>query len=161
MPGKVCRKCGHVSDYDQIAPEKCGGCGAYYAKVEAYINRRTPPTQTKKSVWAKVLRALIVAKNAPKQAEIEARSTQNTLVRTYTYRQQNQAVAAYQREAAELREEGFTPIDQLWVQGRWGCFAFFIAAVLCPLVIGFFALAYLIIVLPAGTLTVTYRRTEG
>src|ERR1700737_4153567 len=73
----------------------------------------------------------------------------------------SQAVAAtaFQADAASLAPLGYVPVSQVWAAGSWGCGAFLLAAILCILVIGFLIFVYLLIVKPAGTLTVPYHLT--
>jgi hypothetical protein len=82
----------------------------------------------------------------------------DTLIRTYRGRQQADAVAAFERDAAALGEEGYVPVSQSWAPGQWGCGAFLVALLLLFLLVGILIFIYLLIVKPEGTLTVTYAR---
>lgn len=78
-----------------------------------------------------------------------------TLVRRYTGNQ-SQAFAAFQREAKSLAQQGYEPSSQSWAPGTWGCGAFLVALLLCFLLVGILVFIYMLVVKPAGTLTVTY-----
>ena len=168
MERKKCLRCGHVrQEYETGRPEQCPNCGAFYAKVEAQLKngaQRKPPKQrpvksSGSSVIKKAAAALIAAKDAPRQAEAEARKHQNVLVRTYKGKQ-SEAIIAFQNDAAVLEHEGFEPSHQMWEDGKYGCAPFLLALFLSLLIIGIPLLFYLIIVKPAGTLTVTYKRVR-
>ena len=81
-----------------------------------------------------------------------------TIVRTYKGKQQADANKDFAKDAARLSREHYFPTTQSWAQGQWGCGAWLIA-VACILLIGFglLIIAYMLIVKPAGTLTVTYE----
>ena len=83
------------------------------------------------------------------------RTMQQTSVKTY---QGNQQLAArtYQEDAAKMATLGYIPTSQVWTPGTYGCGAFILALLLCFVVIGFLIFIYMLIVKPAGTLTVTY-----
>ncbi len=68
------------------------------------------------------------------------------------------AVEAFMIDAARMAESGYYPASQVWVPSSYGTTTFMISALLCIVVIGFFMLAYMLIVSPGGTLTVTYLR---
>ena len=57
----------------------------------------------------------------------------------------------------EMIEKGYQPVVQSWADGSWGCGSFLVALLLCFVVIGLVVFVYMLIVKPAGTLTVTYR----
>jgi hypothetical protein len=80
---------------------------------------------------------------------------QQTIVKTYKGKQQ-QAMEAYQADAAKMARQGYAPTSQVWAPGSYGCGSFIFAALLCFIVIGFIVFIYMLIVKPAGTLTVTY-----
>lgn len=79
------------------------------------------------------------------------------VVRTYKGKP-NDAMAAFQRDAASMAQSGYRPIAQTYAPGSWGAGAFIIALLLCLFLIGILIFIYLLIVKPAGTLTVTYQR---
>lgn len=79
-----------------------------------------------------------------------------TIIKTYKGNQE-QATAAFQKDVSEMETQGYYPISQTWVPGSYGCGAFLLALILCFLVIGILIFIYMIIVKPAGTLTVTYE----
>ena len=78
------------------------------------------------------------------------------IVRTYKGSQSG-AAAAFQRDAQRLASEGYFPVSQNWAQGSWGCGAFIVALILCFVLIGIIVFIYMLLVKPAGTLTVTYE----
>lgn len=79
-----------------------------------------------------------------------------TLVRTYRG-SEAQAMEAYRRDAAGLAQDGYHPTSQVWAPGTWGCGAFLFAFLLCVILVGIIVLIYMVIVKPAGVLTVTYQ----
>lgn len=79
------------------------------------------------------------------------------LVRVYRAHQQSDAVAVFQTDAASLSDHGYRPVSQSWAQGQWGCGAWFLALLLCLVLIGGLVFLYMLIVKPDGTLTVTYE----
>ncbi len=167
MKYKECLRCGYTRTPNETAPaDQCPSCGAYYAKVAANQQRarkqpEPPAPASKKHTFRKILTALETAKAAPRQAQIEARASQTTLVRGYRGRQAA-AIAEFQKEAAQLEQEGFEPTNQMWEPGNWGCLSFILATCLIPLFgIGLLIILGLIIVKPPGTLTVTYKRVPS
>jgi hypothetical protein len=83
-------------------------------------------------------------------------SPKPVIVRTYKGSQSG-AAAAFQRDAQTLAAQGYHPVSQNWAQGSWGCGAFVIALILFIVLIGILIFIYMLIVKPAGTLTVTYE----
>lgn len=67
------------------------------------------------------------------------------------------AMADYQADAARLAAQGYFPISQSWAPGAYGCGAFLLALLLCVVLIGILVFIYMLIVKPAGTLSVTYE----
>jgi hypothetical protein len=82
---------------------------------------------------------------------------QEVVVKTYRGTEA-QATAAFQRDAPLMAQQGYYPVSQSWTPGEWGCGAFIAALLLCLLCVGIIIFFYLLIVKPAGTLTVTYQR---
>src|SRR5450759_2518927 len=84
-----------------------------------------------------------------------------TIVRVYKGKQQADTTKEFARDAEKLAKQHYYPSSQSWAQGQWGCGAWAVA-VLCILLIGFglLIIAYMLIVKPAGTLTVTYEYRE-
>ena len=83
-----------------------------------------------------------------------------TIVRTYRGSEQD-AARQFQRDAAELAKSGYRPTGQTWAPGSYGCGCFLVAALLLLFVVGILILLYLIMVKPAGTLTVTYTLADA
>jgi hypothetical protein len=79
------------------------------------------------------------------------------VIRTYKGRNNAEAIAAYQADAAEMAAQGYYPTSQSWAPGTYGCGSFLGALLLCFLLIGFVVFIYMLIVKPEGTLTVTYE----
>ena len=80
-----------------------------------------------------------------------------TVVREYKGKQQKDANGEFTREAQQFSALGYTVMSQSWAQGQWGCGAWLVALFCILLVgLGLLILAYMLIVKPAGTLTVTY-----
>jgi hypothetical protein len=86
---------------------------------------------------------------------------QRVIVRTYKWSSQSGAAAAFQRDAAKLAKEGYFPTSQSWAQGSWGCGAFIVALILAFVLIGILIFIYMLLVKPAGTLTVTYELRQA
>jgi hypothetical protein len=77
---------------------------------------------------------------------------------TRTYRGKvEEATAQFQVDAAILAQHGYVPISQIYAPGSWGAGAFIIALILLLFVVGILVLLYLLMVKPAGSLTVTYQ----
>ncbi len=84
-----------------------------------------------------------------------------TLIRRYKGPTQADALAAFQQDAKELAKQGYAPTTQSWAEGQWGCWAFLAALLLCLLLVGILILIYMLLKMPAGTLTVTYTRNDA
>jgi hypothetical protein len=96
----------------------------------------------------------------PAPGDDEPRVLRRVVVRVYAAPQQSDAVAAFQSDSSELAEYGYRPVSQSWAQGQWDAGAWIIALLLCVVLIGFLVFAYMLIVKPDGTLTVTYQLAE-
>ena len=80
------------------------------------------------------------------------------LVKTYTGKQ-GEATALFQADCIEMATQAYFPTWQTWTPGEWARETYIFAVLLIPLFgIGILRLAYLLIVEPDGTLTVTYER---
>ena len=79
-----------------------------------------------------------------------------TITRRYPGKYQ-QAMADYQRDAADLTRTYWYPVNQQYTQGSWGCGAWILAFLALVFVVGIIILAYMIVVRPAGELVVTYE----
>jgi hypothetical protein len=80
------------------------------------------------------------------------------LIRRYKAAQQADALAAFEQDARELAKQGYEPVRESWAEGQWGAAALLIALVLLVVLVGLLVLMYMLLVKPAGTLTVTYAR---
>ena len=77
------------------------------------------------------------------------------IVKTYMG-SQAEATMSFQADAVRMAAQGYFPVFQSWVPGRWRPRAFIAAVLLCLLIVGIPALIYMLIVTPEGALTVTY-----
>ncbi len=80
---------------------------------------------------------------------------EQTVVKTYRGKQE-EATAEFQDDAKKMAAMGYVPSNQIWAPGSYGCGAFILALLLCFILVGFLVFIYMLIVKPAGTLTVTY-----
>jgi hypothetical protein len=69
---------------------------------------------------------------------------------------QSCASNAFKRDAAIMATRGLFPTSQSWAAGSYGLGSFLFALLLCFVLVGFLVFFYMLIVKPAGTLTVTY-----
>jgi hypothetical protein len=87
-----------------------------------------------------------------------ADTPRSILVKTYTAKQ-GEATALFQADCIEMANQAYFPTWQIWTPGEWARETYIFAFLLIPLFgIGILRLAYLLIVEPNGTLTVTYER---
>jgi hypothetical protein len=80
-----------------------------------------------------------------------------SMVKTYKGKQEK-ATSLFQSDAAKMAKQGYFPTSQNWAPGSWGFGSFLIAFLLCLILVGFLIFVYMLIVKPAGTLTVTYEK---
>lgn len=84
-----------------------------------------------------------------------------SVVRIYHGNQQPDAVFEFREEAQVFAAQGYIPSSQSWAPGQWGCGMWLVALLLCfGFGIGVLVFLYMLIVKPAGTLTVTYVRQK-
>jgi hypothetical protein len=81
---------------------------------------------------------------------------QQIVVKTYRGTEA-EAIAAFQRDAPLMSQQGYYPISQTWTPGEWHPGCFLAALALCLLCIGIIVFFYMLIVKPPGTLAVTYQ----
>ena len=81
---------------------------------------------------------------------------QEIVVKTYRGTE-SEAILAFQRDAPLMAQHGYYPVAQHWAAGSYGCGEFLVALLLCFLCVGIIIFFYMLIVPPAGTLTVTYQ----
>ena len=79
-----------------------------------------------------------------------------TIIKTYKG-SKDQATAVFKADSANMAAQGYYPTSQTWAPGSYGCGAFLLALLLCIVLIGIIVFIYMLIVKPAGTLTVTYE----
>ena len=70
---------------------------------------------------------------------------------------QSGAANAFQKDAQKLAAQGYFPVSQKLGPGIVGLRSFLVALLLCVIPIGFIVFIYMLLVKPAGTLTVTYE----
>ena len=81
---------------------------------------------------------------------------QNVIVKTYSGNE-NDAMAQFRVDAEDMAKKDYYPTSQTYAPGSYGCAAFLGALLLCFLIIGFLIFIYMLIVKPAGKLSVTYE----
>jgi len=64
------------------------------------------------------------------------------------------------KDADKKAKKDYYPISENYTPGKYGAGAFILALLLCFILIGILVFIYMIIVKPAGTLTVTYEHKE-
>jgi hypothetical protein len=87
-------------------------------------------------------------------------SKQNPIIlKTYKGIEGNQekAIAAFQADSVLMAAQEYYPTSQTWVPGSYSGGLFIVALLLCIFGIGIFVFIYMLIVKPAGTLSVTYE----
>jgi hypothetical protein len=125
----LCANCG--KPLSPVWRDKCGHCG-----VPMYVAR--PP--------------------APPTTAVAYQGPPPTSVRVYRGNQE-EALYAFQQDAAYMAQFGYYAMNQQYVPGSWGAGAYIVGVLLILLWgIGLLVLGYLIIVKPKGTLTVMYAR---
>lgn len=85
---------------------------------------------------------------------------QDTVVKTYRGRER-EAMEAFRQDAERMAANGYHPVSQTYAQGTYGCASFIFALLLCVILVGFIVFIYMLIVKPAGTLTVTYAKNSA
>jgi hypothetical protein len=64
----------------------------------------------------------------------------------------------FKKDAIEMAGSGYYPTTQNFCPGSYGAVAFVIAVLLCFVFVGFLVFLYMLVVKPAGVLTVTYEK---
>ncbi|MFT4746879.1 MAG: hypothetical protein ACI8XG_000956 [Congregibacter sp.] len=67
----------------------------------------------------------------------------------------------FMRDSKWKEKKGYYPTSENWVAGSHSIGSFLIALLLCFVFIGFVIFVYLLVIKPAGTLTVTYTLQEA
>jgi hypothetical protein len=88
----------------------------------------------------------------------EFNMSEEIIVKSYKGTQEK-AMAAFRSDATKMASSGYSPTSQVWAPGAYGCGSFVLALILCFVIIGLIIFVYMLIVKPAGTLTVTYSRS--
>lgn len=91
----------------------------------------------------------------PKQIDDSIQS-ESIIVKRYSG-SHKKATLAYQNHSKNMIRQGYHPVSQSWAPGNYSTGAFIMALLLCLLLIGVFIFIYMILVKPAGILTVTYE----
>jgi hypothetical protein len=81
---------------------------------------------------------------------------QQVLIKKYEGKQEN-AYYDFKKDAEKLALQGYVPTTQNWAPGSWGCGSFILALILCFILIGILIFIYMLLVKPAGILSVTYE----
>lgn len=81
---------------------------------------------------------------------------QQVIVKTYVGNE-TEAMESFRRDASLMSQNDYYPTSQSYAAGSYGCGSFIGALLLCFLIVGIFIFIYMIIVKPAGTLSVTYE----
>lgn len=168
--GITCKKCGFInSSVEATSSGACPQCGAIYAKVDKYLaekaarEEKNPPAKpAKESEPAPMPPPSQVETKASPSPEMPTPKTappQQVIVKTYKGNEQ-EAMKAFQADAAVLANQGYLPTVQTWAAGSWGCGSFVLAGLLCFVGIGVLVFIYMMIVKPAGILSVTYEYKE-
>ena len=63
----------------------------------------------------------------------------------------------YFKDAKKKEKKGYVAVSENWTPGSHGFGSFIVALLLCIVLIGFLIFIYMLLVKPAGTLTVTYE----
>ena len=71
-----------------------------------------------------------------------------------------EAKKQFLKDADKHRKKGYFPISETYTPGQYGCASFLVALALCLVIIGILIFIYMLLVKPAGTLTVTYEYRE-
>lgn len=90
---------------------------------------------------------------------LKKQGNRDVIIRTYSGNQDS-ATAQFQSDSVKMAAQGYFPTSQSWAPGSHGCGSFIIALLLCVIVVGVLVFIYMLLVKPAGTLTVTYERRE-
>lgn len=171
----TCKNCNYQRQDSDIAPDyECPQCGVVYAKAEKYIEKKAEEErrniETKrleeeklKNKTEKKERAAKAKLEKQQKTEAErkrrAKARKQVITKSYIGRQ-DKANSLFHADSIKMAESNYYPTTQNWSQGQYGCGAFLLALALCFIVIGILVFIYMLIVKPAGTLTVTYKLKE-
>jgi hypothetical protein len=78
----------------------------------------------------------------------------STFIRTFRGKSQSDAITEAHKYAAQHHVE---IVSQSWEAGHWSGASFLVALLLCFVLIGLLVFVYMLIVKPAGELTVVFR----
>jgi uncharacterized membrane protein len=90
----------------------------------------------------------------------ESIENKNIIIKSYRGNY-NEPLEAFQKDAGEMEKLNYVPVSQKWAEGSYGCGAFLISVLSTIIIIGLIVFIYILIVKPAGILTVTYELRSG
>lgn len=162
---QTCKVCNYQRQNSDLAPDyECPQCGIVYAKADQYLKKKSEQEKIALEANKRDEQIKRREKNKIEQAELERKrkddARKRIAIKTYVGKQ-NDANALFQEDSIKMAENNYYPTSQCWSQGQYGCGAFIGAALLCFIFIGIFIFIYMVIVKPAGTLTVTYELREA
>ena len=162
------RKC-IVCNYERVSVDEepdysCPKCGVVYAKAASYLEKKAKAEKKLEETNAKkeMARLKEEERKQKKQAKrkTKVKPKDKVVVKNYVGKQAR-ATELYKNDVLTMAKKDYTPISQNWAQGQHGCGQFLLAACLIPVAgLGLLYFAYLIIVKPDGTLSVTYELNE-
>lgn len=147
---KICLKCGHIRDSEDGEPDySCPKCGVVYEKVEKQLyDQKVAAIEEKNRLEQEV-------KN--QEADLAREKLGRRVVtKTYTGKQQ-EAMQQFHDDAEKMAEKNYFPTSQTWAAGSYGAGMFLLALILAFFIIGILIFIYMLIVKPAGALSVTYE----
>jgi|APLak6261664116_1056043.scaffolds.fasta_scaffold27096_2 uncharacterized membrane protein len=106
---------------------------------------------------AEQLKLIEEKKNSKTKNNPELQRREPIVVKTYRGTE-SEAISKFKKDAVLMSSMGYTPTNQVWVAGKYSGMSFFIALLLCFVLLGFLIFIYMLIVKPDGSLTVTYQR---
>jgi uncharacterized membrane protein len=108
---------------------------------------------------AEQLKLIEEKKNSKLKKNSELQRREPIVVKTYRGTQ-SEAISKFKKDAVLMSSMGYTPTSQVWVAGKYSGMSFFLALLLCFVLLGFLVFIYMLIVKPDGSLTVTFQRKE-
>jgi hypothetical protein len=79
-----------------------------------------------------------------------------SIVKTYKWSAKN-ATKLFQEDLIKMEKKGYYPVSQNWAPWAYWCQDFFVAILLCIILIWIIIFLYMLFVKPNWTLTVTYK----
>ena len=151
----------------------CPKCGAIYSRVVAHLKKQAEAREAEQAAQQVALvlkeekeKKAAEARDKQEEKVIEAarlrehsvqlRPKKSSIVKTYRGKE-GAAMRAFQRDADTMAANGYVPTTQEWAPGTYGCGMFILATILCFVLFGILIFIYMLIVKPAGVLSVTYQ----